>query len=355
MRRTSFVRDPGRRPGGGSAGLARNVRWTVAFVSAVAFVVSWSALWAAPAHAAECPAAPKVAANRITPTQGEPRDRGFLWRISAGGRASWLYGTIHINRQSWALPGPKTAAALRSSNALALEMDLDDPSVQQRFAKLISRHAGEMPAALVPRVNAQLARVCLPEALVGQMHPSMLLSTIELIGLRAEGLYFEYGADQMLAEQARVERKPIVSLETPEVQADAMFGPDAAVDVDELREALEALEGDRSEALTRTLLKAWAASDLPTLESYARWCDCMTTPKEIAATKRLIDDRNPALADAIDALHRKGGGVFAAVGALHMIGPAGLPELLRQRGYRVERVAFAPGAAVMPRVSRRPQ
>lgn len=317
-------------------------------IAALAFVVFSLLLWASPALAADCLPAPKVA-SQLTPARGEPRDRGFLWRISAAGHTSWLYGTIHINKQHWALPGPQTAAALRASNTLALEMDFDDPSIQQRFAKLISRRAGEVPTELASRVNVQLARVCLPEALVAQMHPSILLSTIELIGLRADGLYFEYGADQMLAEQARAQHKPIVSLETPEVQADAMLGRDAVVDVDEITESLETLEGHRSQALTRTLLTAWAASDLPSLESYAQWCDCMTTPKEIAATRRLLDDRNPALAEAIDALHRKGRSVFAAVGALHMIGPAGLPALLRQRGYRVERVVFAKGAAAMPR------
>jgi len=30
--------------------------------------------------------------------------------------------------------------------------------------------------------------------------------------------------------------------------------------------------------------------------------------------------------------------VFAAVGSLHMIGPKGLPALLAERGYRIERI-----------------
>ena len=56
--------------------------------------------------------------------------------------------------------------------------------------------------------------------------------------------------------------------------------------------------------------------------------------------KRLLDDRNPTLADRIAALHAEGHAVFAAVGSLHMIGPAGLPTLLAQRGFSVEQVRF---------------
>jgi hypothetical protein len=54
----------------------------------------------------------------------------------------------------------------------------------------------------------------------------------------------------------------------------------------------------------------------------------------------LNDDRNPALADGIEALHRDGRGVFAAVGALHMTGAKALPTLLQQRGFTVRRVAL---------------
>jgi uncharacterized protein YbaP (TraB family) len=60
-----------------------------------------------------------------------------------------------------------------------------------------------------------------------------------------------------------------------------------------------------------------------------------------AFIKRLNDDRNPGLANRIDALHGEGRRVFAAVGALHMTGAMGLPRLLAQRGFRVERVDFA--------------
>jgi len=58
--------------------------------------------------------------------------------------------------------------------------------------------------------------------------------------------------------------------------------------------------------------------------------------------RRMLDERNPGLANGIDAIHASGKTVFAAVGSLHMIGKLGLPALLSERGYKVERVDFKP-------------
>jgi uncharacterized protein len=58
--------------------------------------------------------------------------------------------------------------------------------------------------------------------------------------------------------------------------------------------------------------------------------------------KKMLDDRNGPLAEAIDILHLRGKPVFAAVGALHMVGAMGLPALLSNKGYTVTRVEFAP-------------
>ena len=44
----------------------------------------------------------------------------------------------------------------------------------------------------------------------------------------------------------------------------------------------------------------------------------------------------------IDSLHASGQPVFAAVGSLHLVGRLGLPALLAERGYKVERVNFLP-------------
>ena len=68
--------------------------------------------------------------------------------------------------------------------------------------------------------------------------------------------------------------------------------------------------------------------------------DLVKTDDDRAMVKALNDERNPAMAERIDALHGEGQRLFVAVGALHMTGPKALPALLRARGFRVERVEF---------------
>jgi hypothetical protein len=104
----------------------------------------------------------------------------------------------------------------------------------------------------------------------------------------------------------------------------------------------------------KELADVWARSDADKLARYSEWCDCLRTPAEQRLIKRLLDDRNPGLADGIERLHAGGKGVFAAVGALHMIGPQGLPTLMASRGFVVTPVltsAQAQAALPMPALS----
>ena len=105
-----------------------------------------------------------------------------------------------------------------------------------------------------------------------------------------------------------------------------------------LDEGLSELEQGRAAQRLMRFAQVWADSDHDRLDRYESWCECANTPADKALLKRLLDDRNPALAERIAQLHTQGRGVFAAVGSLHMIGPASLPALLRQRSFKVERI-----------------
>ena len=118
----------------------------------------------------------------------------------------------------------------------------------------------------------------------------------------------------------------------------ALVPRDAAGSERLVAQMLEQLEQGGTARVMARLASAWARGDLAEIEDYERWCECVADAGERAQMQRLNDDRNPALADGIEALHRAGRRVFAAVGALHMTGQQGLPRLMAARGYTVQRL-----------------
>jgi uncharacterized protein YbaP (TraB family) len=141
--------------------------------------------------------------------------------------------------------------------------------------------------------------------------------------------------------KGRVPARRVVALETAAQQKSALLPSDPAEALNALDQGLTQLEDRSGRRVLARMAGAWERGDLHTLATYEAWCECATSDDERAAMRRMNDERNPALADGIAAQHGAGLRVFAAVGALHMTGPAGLPLLLAQRGFRVERVLFA--------------
>jgi len=287
-------------------------------------------------HAAPCPpppAMPTAAQLQAAQTQ----DRGLLWRLRRDGRTSWLYGTLHVGKLEWMAPGPRVAAALAGSPVLALELDPTDAGMQQALAA-----PDERPLTLSPALSARLARwvdaACLPAGAIAHLHPMLQTVVLSLLEARWIGLDPSFAQEQALAQAARSAGRRIVSLETVALQKQALVPADAAAALLMVDQTLAQLESGTGRQILLRLARAWEQGDLGTLENYPAWCDCMRNDDERAAMRALNDDRNPALAARIEALHHEGKPVFAAVGALHMTGPAALPRLLAARGFTVEQV-----------------
>jgi uncharacterized protein len=301
------------------------------------------------------PVAPAADATPACPPTAQPpspeqvqaglrnaRDRGFLWRISKDGRSSYLYGTVHVAKVDWMYPGATVMRAARESERIAVELDMLDADIAKRLvaAAGVGRDA-TLPAVLAARLRAQAMRACLPLQSLAMLSPEMQVITLSVMAGRVDGLDPSYAIDPFFAGLGRGMNKPVVSLETPESQMALMRAENEAERISVVDKTLAELENDRARAMIRRIADAWAQGRLDELQRYEQWCDCANTDEERRALHRLLDERNPVLAEGIAAIHEGGHTVFAAVGSLHMIGAQGLPALFKQRGYTVERIEFA--------------
>ncbi len=295
-----------------------------------------------PAASVACPPqAQPVSAGQAQVGMQDARDHGFLWRITREGRVSYLYGTVHVARPQWMFPGPQTARALAASDMLALELDMLDSDIQRRLAAGMATDLERVPDALALRLRTQWQAACLPLEALAQLAPTMQLAALTTLAARWDGLDPAYAVDSFLAAYARAAGKSVVSLETPELQL-ALLRGDPQTAPERLEQGLAQLERGQVRPMLVRISQVWADGRDDELSRYAQWCDCAETDADRAALKRLLDERNPPLAERIDALHAAGRRVFAAIGALHMVGTVGLPALLAQRGFKVQRVSFEP-------------
>ncbi|QIM53347.1 TraB/GumN family protein [Hydrogenophaga crocea] len=291
-----------------------------------------------PAPAACPPQAQVPGPQQLQAAQAQARDRGALWRLEREGRTSWLYGTLHVGKLEWAFPGPQVLQALRSSDSVALELDVSDPALAQQLRDGLAGPAPTPPAALQQRLDRQIAAACVPAAAFAALHPLQQGMALLLLDARWIGLDPGYGVEHVLAGFAKSSRRPLIALETARQQLQALAPATPEEALRALDGTLTLLESGRSREVLARLAQAWADGDLDTVARYESWCDCATTDDDRAALRRLNDGRNPHLADRIAALHGEGRRLFAAVGLLHMTGEQALPRLLAERGFRVARV-----------------
>jgi uncharacterized protein YbaP (TraB family) len=292
------------------------------------------------------PELPPPTGAELARLQQQARDRGVLWRLDYQGRTSWLYGTIHVNQRDWFVPGPGIVQALRGVDSLALELNLLDPAVQQELAQGMRLQAGAapLPPALRSHLDRLLRAACAPASVAALRPEAQVITLLTLVG-RSQGLEPQLGVDLALAGIALALGKPMVGLETPATQLrELMFDQPAEVEQSVASGLAQLERGDAAEQLLR-LTQAWAAGDVHMLETYPQWCNCLGTEAERQLYARVVDGRNPGMAEAIAQQLRQGHSLFVAVGALHLVGPQGLPALLAAQGFQVQPVALGVAAA----------
>lgn len=286
----------------------------------------------AAAHAASCP--PPLP----NPSDSAPaRDRGLLWKATRDGRSLYLYGTLHVGKPQWKRLGPVTAAALKASDTLALEVDPNDPEVLKAMNEM--RHPREVPPELQQRLAKAFERACMASEALATLHPVLQASTLTMLEARWLGMDPGYAAEQVLIGAAKPARK-LVALESALQQLQTLVPADDAEANTVLEQSLQQLEDQSARRLLARLAAAWEEGNQAVLEAYEQWCECADSEADREFMRKLNDERNSGLAAGIAAQHKAGRRVFAAVGALHMTGPQSIPKLLAQQGFKVERITF---------------
>lgn len=271
---------------------------------------------------------------------------GSLWRVtSITGMESHVFGTLHIGRDSQLAIPDEVWPLLDAARRVLVEVivnQADEPHI---------RALQKMPAgadwsrSLNARQRAQLlqrlAVVGHFDTAPGRTRPWVLVNAM-LLGpdLPAQSL------DDMIIARARAAGLPVAPLETVMEQFASLDCIDTKEQLHLLRDALRTPAAE-FRALTRETIELYAQqrlADLVALQTARFPRSQAARQADAQLTRCAIDERTERFLARLDTLLQEPG-QFVAVGAAHLVGPAGLLARLHQRGFRVERVLAAESAA----------
>jgi hypothetical protein len=274
-------------------------------------------------------------------------ERGALFKVTGkGGHTLHLYGTIHAGKPDYYPLEPRIRAALLAAPTLALEVDIgSDPAASAAaFAKYGLFPAGSpgiasLPAAQRQRIEAGLTKHGIDPAAVAQLKPWMVVVMLAVRDIQQMGYQPELGVDIHLARQARAGGKTrIIQLESLEYQAALLNRLPDDLQWKMLEEALEDAASGRQLRETRELFGAYERADQKGLDAIAHRVETDDSLSGKFTREIVLDERNAPMADKVGALLAREDKAVVAVGLLHLLGKRGVPELLRQRGIKVERL-----------------
>jgi len=275
-----------------------------------------------------------LAACKETSRQSEPGTPA-LWEVSGPkGQHGFLFGTIHSLPDGYQWRTGVLDDAFAASDRLVVEVDLarSGASISGIFARLA--HTPGLPplSRRLPKESAALLKQAMDKKGLDDADfrdVESWAAALTLAQAYDEGSSAN-GADLALLKQAKGKR--IVELEGVERQLRLFDALPEAEQRDLLAavavEALAARDRDDKAAIDH-----WLAGDAEALAQEAS-TGLLADPE---LREALLLARNRDWADRLEAELAKGGTVFVAVGAAHVVGPDGLAALLAARGYTVKR------------------
>lgn len=260
-----------------------------------------------------------------------------LWHVKGPRGEAWLLGSFHALPRNVDWQTPAIKHAIKSANVFVFEIPLEGDAMRDWAIQYVGNILLPPSVSLPSYFDAQMRSEW--RAAIEHTH----IDAEHLVQLRPWGaaralenamsgenihLYSEEGVDNKIAEIAQDRGAPVRGLESTQQHLHALMrDANTGNEIGQLRDAMHKAATMPMRPFG-AMLTAWESGD----------------PKAIAATnvltgdarKALLDDRNHDWVPKIEKMLSERRVFLITVGAAHLVGPGGVPNLLRAAGYTVE-------------------
>lgn len=258
----------------------------------------------------------------------------YKLELGSGEAQAWLFGTIHSlpNRTQWRTP--ELEAAIADADMLMVEIAAieNEPGIRATFSRLATTPGQPDVGMKVPESHRPKLFEMIRDS---GFSPSELSSTETWAVALLLAQLGETGDSANGADRAIIREfvgRDIMEFEGAERQLGIFDGLPEGEQRDLLAGVIDDFE--RHESDPGELRRAWLAGDEEALIKATE--SGILADAELRAA--LLTDRNRDWLEQLVPVLEQGRRPLVAVGAAHLVGPYGLAEMLRQRGYTVTRV-----------------
>lgn len=260
-------------------------------------------------------------------------NNSLLWEVSGNGlkEKSYLFGTFHLLCKGDILISEQLKKAMDNSDAVYMELDMDDPSVVMGGLMMLNMKGGKKLPDLYTEEEYKKVSSYFKDSL--HMPISFLESTkpyflVAMLYPKMMPCKTVSGVEEELMKLAKREKKTINGLETMQFQASVF---DSIPYEQQAKELLKGIDSMASYAkYFDTMVQVYKSQQLQKIESLFNKSEFgMEEHQDI-----LLDNRNKNWVVQLKKIMDQQP-VFVAVGAGHLVGKNGLIALLKKQGYKV--------------------
>jgi uncharacterized protein YbaP (TraB family) len=267
-----------------------------------------------------------------------------VWVLHGKGATITLFGSVHILPRGVDWEPAALKAALAGADELWFETPIDPASLmdasRQALAKGLLPEGQSLSALLSDEGNMRLKAAAgtyhLPLPQLDRLRPWLAELTVSAAAYAKDGATADQGVERQLAQAAPSARRR--AFETVAQQIAMFAGTPVQVQVDSLQDTLKDLADDPDQS--RRLIDAWLAGDVKAIDREGVQELRQSSP---AMFKVLLTNRNAAWETVLlkrltarPAHGKRPARIVVVVGVGHLAGASGLPQMLRERGVRVE-------------------
>ena len=261
-----------------------------------------------------------------------------VWVVHGAHSTVVLFGSVHILPPDLKWEPAKLKRAVKHAHEFWFEIPLDDASMAadslaaetqglQPVGQTLSAELNQADRARLVKLAQTYAA---PMEELDRLKPWLAEIRLSVASYRDLGASRDLGVEHQILTGARADARQR-AFETPQEQIGYLASASEPDQVASLEETFDEL--DAGPASFQRLIKAWMTGDLAALNAEALQPLAKASP---AIYRTMVVQRNQHwLAAILERLDQPGDAVMV-VGVGHLIGPDGLPALLRAKGIRVD-------------------